>query len=68
VIRWHGPHSFQDCLKQYGEVPLPPYLKRQPLPEDQEHYQTVFAEKEGAIAAPTAGLHFTSELLARLAG
>lgn len=52
-----------------GELPLPPYMKRSPEPADAERYQTVFAarEKAGSVAAPTAGLHFTSELLARLA-
>ncbi|MGE0474448.1 MAG: tRNA preQ1(34) S-adenosylmethionine ribosyltransferase-isomerase QueA [Nitrospirales bacterium] len=66
VIRWQGEQSFQDCLAQHGEVPLPPYIKRQPLPEDRRNYQTVFAQHEGAIAAPTAGLHFTQELLSGL--
>ena len=67
MIRWEGTQSVQDCLKQYGEVPLPPYIKRPPQSEDRENYQTVFAQHEGAIAAPTAGLHFTPELLDRLA-
>src|SRR6476469_8740957 len=49
-----------------GIVPLPPYLRRQGEPEDIERYQTVFANAEGAVAAPTAGLHFTSDLLATL--
>jgi len=66
VIRWQGTRSFQDCLKHYGQVPLPPYIKRPPRPEDQQNYQTVFAQHEGAVAAPTAGLHFTPELLSRL--
>jgi S-adenosylmethionine:tRNA ribosyltransferase-isomerase len=48
-------------------VPLPPYVKREDRPEDRERYQTVFARAPGAIAAPTAGLHFTPELLERLA-
>jgi S-adenosylmethionine:tRNA ribosyltransferase-isomerase len=49
-----------------GEVPLPPYLHRPPDAQDLERYQTVYAEKPGAVAAPTAGLHFTSEMLAAL--
>jgi len=49
-----------------GQMPLPPYIKRQPDQEDKERYQTVYADKEGSIAAPTAGLHFTGELLDRL--
>ncbi|MHC4607995.1 MAG: tRNA preQ1(34) S-adenosylmethionine ribosyltransferase-isomerase QueA, partial [Planctomycetota bacterium] len=46
-----------------GEIPLPPYIHREPESADAERYQTVFASKEGAIAAPTAGLHFTAKLL-----
>ena len=49
-----------------GIVPLPPYLRRQGEPEDLERYQTVYADQAGAVAAPTAGLHFTSEILATL--
>ena len=56
-----GPH-----LDRLGHVPLPPYIKREDRPEDRERYQTVFARRPGAIAAPTAGLHFTPELLERL--
>ena len=52
----------------HGEIPLPPYIHRAPEPEDRERYQTVFARVEGAVAAPTAGLHFSSELLGRLRG
>jgi S-adenosylmethionine:tRNA ribosyltransferase-isomerase len=48
---------------QIGEMPLPPYIKRQPDEADKERYQTVYAETEGSIAAPTAGLHFTKEIL-----
>jgi S-adenosylmethionine:tRNA ribosyltransferase-isomerase len=54
-------------LDQYGHIPLPPYIKRNDTPEDAERYQTVYAAKSGSVAAPTAGLHFTSELLNRLA-
>jgi S-adenosylmethionine:tRNA ribosyltransferase-isomerase len=50
-------------LEKYGHVPLPPYIKRDDLHEDKENYQTVYAKYEGAVAAPTAGLHFTQELL-----
>ena len=63
------PHAdFISVLEQYGEVPLPPYIKRTPgtRPEDRERYQTVYARHSGAIAAPTAGLHFTPELFASL--
>jgi S-adenosylmethionine:tRNA ribosyltransferase-isomerase len=53
-------------LEQGGEIPLPPYMNRPAEPADEERYQTVFAERPGAVAAPTAGLHFTPELLATL--
>jgi S-adenosylmethionine:tRNA ribosyltransferase-isomerase len=53
-------------LWQDGMVPLPPYLRRQGDEDDVQRYQTVFAERAGAVAAPTAGLHFTSEILAKL--
>lgn len=49
-----------------GQVPLPPYIKRTPTEEDQDFYQTVYARKKGAVAAPTAGLHFTESLLNRI--
>ena len=54
------------ALEAHGRVPLPPYIHRPPGPEDRERYQTVFARVDGAVAAPTAGLHFTDELLAAL--
>jgi S-adenosylmethionine:tRNA ribosyltransferase-isomerase len=53
-------------IDRHGQTPLPPYLRREAEPEDRERYQTVFARKRGAVAAPTAGLHFTPELVARL--
>jgi S-adenosylmethionine:tRNA ribosyltransferase-isomerase len=53
-------------LERLGHVPLPPYIRREDEPGDRERYQTVFAKKPGAIAAPTAGLHFTRELLEKL--
>jgi S-adenosylmethionine:tRNA ribosyltransferase-isomerase len=65
-VRVESPIPFSEWLRQYGRMPLPPYLKRAPTDQDREWYQTLFALHEGAIAAPTAGLHFTPELLARL--
>jgi S-adenosylmethionine:tRNA ribosyltransferase-isomerase len=57
---------FAILLHQMGSVPLPPYLKRSAEIIDAERYQTVYAKHEGAVAAPTAGLHFTQGLLAEL--
>ena len=56
-----------DLLEQYGHIPLPPYIERPDLASDRERYQTVYAQKSGAVAAPTAGLHFDQKLLAKLA-
>jgi len=64
----HGP-VLDEAIAARGELPLPPYIasKRKPDEQDQADYQTVFAHEEGSVAAPTAGLHFTEDLLARLA-
>lgn len=62
-----GPYEdFKKIITELGETPLPKYIKREVIPEDEERYQTIFAEHEGAVAAPTAGLHFSRELLKRL--
>jgi S-adenosylmethionine:tRNA ribosyltransferase-isomerase len=53
------------ALEQIGHVPLPPYIKRRDTPADRERYQTVFAREKGSVAAPTAGLHFTPEIMER---
>lgn len=58
--------SFKETLYRLGETPLPKFIKRSVEPEDRDRYQTVFAQHEGAVAAPTAGLHFSRELLKRL--
>ncbi len=58
--------AFDEALEGVGHVPLPPYIRRGDAPRDRERYQTVFARVPGSAAAPTAGLHFTPELLARL--
>jgi len=55
-----------ELLEKYGHIPLPPYIERDDTDADKERYQTVFAEEVGAVAAPTAGLHFTPELLQEL--
>jgi S-adenosylmethionine:tRNA ribosyltransferase-isomerase len=58
--------EFRTVLHNMGETPLPKYIKRKPDDEDRERYQTVFAKHEGAVAAPTAGMHFSEELIKRL--
>jgi S-adenosylmethionine:tRNA ribosyltransferase-isomerase len=58
--------EFRKKLKEMGETPLPKYIKRAVEPSDKERYQTIFAKYEGAVAAPTAGLHFSKHLLKRL--
>jgi len=59
-------NAFRQMLETLGETPLPKYIKRKPDEEDKERYQTVYAKYEGAVAAPTAGLHFSRELIKRL--
>jgi len=58
--------EFRDALRRFGHVPLPPYIRRADDAEDRGDYQTIFAARDGAVAAPTAGLHFTDRLLAAL--
>lgn len=58
--------EFKETIEELGETPLPKYIKRAPDEEDKERYQTIYAKHEGAVAAPTAGLHFSRELLKRL--
>jgi len=58
--------SFEDALAEIGKMPLPPYIHREAEDSDVQRYQTVYAKKKGAVAAPTAGLHFTPELLDRI--
>jgi S-adenosylmethionine:tRNA ribosyltransferase-isomerase len=62
-VRFVGLLDAAATLAKYGEVPLPPYIRRAPTPQDRERYQTVYARHDGSVAAPTAGLHFTPELL-----
>jgi S-adenosylmethionine:tRNA ribosyltransferase-isomerase len=67
-VRLHLDASlpFDEYLERHGEVPLPPYITRAAEPQDSERYQTVYARERGAVAAPTAGLHFDKSMLARL--
>jgi S-adenosylmethionine:tRNA ribosyltransferase-isomerase len=58
--------SFAEVLENVGKIPLPPYIQRDTTEEDTQRYQTVFAKEKGSVAAPTAGLHFTSEVLAEI--
>lgn len=63
LMEWDADLTFAELLNMAGIIPLPPYLKRMPDMDDQVRYQTVYAKQEGSVAAPTAGLHFTDELL-----
>jgi S-adenosylmethionine:tRNA ribosyltransferase-isomerase len=66
-LQFAGTPDIRRELDRLGEVPLPPYIQRQnQLPKDKERYQTVFARTDGSVAAPTAGLHFTPELLEQI--
>jgi S-adenosylmethionine:tRNA ribosyltransferase-isomerase len=61
-IRFIGA-SAAEAITRYGRIPLPPYIAREPTADDERRYQTVYADREGSVAAPTAGLHFTDHLL-----
>lgn len=65
-VEFSGDEDFDAVLDRVGHVPLPPYIRRADAPEDRTAYQTVYASTRGAVAAPTAGLHFTAELLSGL--
>jgi len=67
VVRLNTSLDIEDAIEKYGHVPLPPYITRADQPADAERYQTVYAMESGSVAAPTAGLHFTAELLDQLA-
>ena len=58
--------SIDEILERYGHVPLPPYIRRRDEPDDRERYQTIYGREEGATASPTAGLHFTKDLIDKL--
>ncbi len=67
VLRFELDEPLTDYLHRVGHMPLPPYIQREDAPEDRERYQTVFGRRDGAVAAPTAGLHFDEALLQQLA-
>lgn len=67
VVRLNTPLEIDAAIEKYGHMPLPPYITRADQPADEYRYQTVYAKERGSVAAPTAGLHFTPELLDRLA-
>lgn len=67
LFRWDAPHlDFATVVELAGQVPLPPYIKRNTEQEDKERYQTVYAQYSGSVAAPTAGLHFTDSVFHQL--
>ncbi len=66
TVRFNQPGNVYKAVEKIGMTPLPPYIKRDPEPSDKEDYQTVYATVDGAVAAPTAGLHFTPKLLQKI--
>jgi len=67
-FRWQGGMPFSEVMEHCGNIPIPPYLNRATEKIDEERYQTCFAKWRGSVAAPTAGLHFTPEVMSRIAG
>lgn len=65
-LKFSGEGNLVESIERLGHIPLPPYIKRDDNPSDRERYQTVFARQGSAVAAPTAGLHFTQEIVSRL--
>ncbi len=65
-VRLHAAHDSAAAIEKYGHIPLPPYMTRGDTSDDAERYQTVYAQQAGSVAAPTAGLHFTDDVLAAL--
>src|SRR3989337_3445069 len=66
TVRFNQPGNIYRAVEKIGVTPLPPYIKREPEKSDKENYQTVYAKVDGAVAAPTAGLHFTTKLLSKI--
>ncbi|MDD4108325.1 MAG: S-adenosylmethionine:tRNA ribosyltransferase-isomerase [Prolixibacteraceae bacterium] len=62
-FRWDGELTFSEIIEKAGVIPIPPYLGRDSEPSDEKNYQTVYAKMDGSVAAPTAGLHFTDNVL-----
>lgn len=68
IVEFTCNGAFMEALNRIGNMPLPPYIKRNATDYDKERYQTVYCREEGSVAAPTAGLHFTQELLEKIKG
>jgi len=66
LVRFECKGDFGELLNEFGRMPLPPYIKREAQDDDRDRYQTIYARKDGAVAAPTAGLHFTEALFAEM--
>jgi S-adenosylmethionine:tRNA ribosyltransferase-isomerase len=66
IVELHSAIAVEEAIEKYGHVPLPPYIHRDDVATDVDRYQTVYARESGSVAAPTAGLHFTDEILDRL--
>jgi S-adenosylmethionine:tRNA ribosyltransferase-isomerase len=67
LVRLHAARPAHEAIERYGHIPLPPYMTRADTSDDAQRYQTVYAAQAGSVAAPTAGLHFTDEVLSALA-
>jgi len=66
IVQFEWQEDFWNVLENFGKMPLPPYIKREAIEKDKETYQTIYAENRGSVAAPTAGLHFTRELMQKI--
>ena len=66
VFEMNSTMDIYECLNRYGDTPLPPYIRRQPVDTDADRYQTIYAKNPGAVAAPTAGLHFDGDIFEKI--